>query len=54
MERSIYLCEECNVVLTEPEAKGQDAKWGHVCKAKKFKLEHRCEAYVQKYIKEQE
>ena len=50
-EERIWVCEECNVVFTEDEVmKDREiVRWGHLCKQKKYKKEHRCEAYLKTY-----
>ena len=45
----IKRCEECCAVF-EPKELAQDGKWGHVCRAKNFRKEHRCESYLNKYV----
>jgi hypothetical protein len=52
----IWICEECNCMFTEDEVIKDESsgKWGHICKAKKYKEEHRCESYLKPYILEKE
>jgi len=53
--KRIWVCEECNAIFTDEEVRKcmSDGKWGHTCKAKKYKEEHRCESYCQKYLPEE-
>lgn len=46
----ILLCEECRSLLSLKDIT-PDGKWGHVCRAKKYRQEHRCESYVECYEK---
>jgi hypothetical protein len=46
----VGICEECDAVFNCQEM-NPDGKWGHTCKAKKYKEEHRCESYLNKYSK---
>lgn len=50
----VFICEECNVVFTDKEIRKdmQGDKWGHVCKAKKYKKECRCESYLKAFLPE--
>lgn len=51
-ENRIGICEECEKVFHEHELT-DDGHWGHMCKAKKnHTQEHRCESYINKYVKE--
>jgi len=46
----IGICEECcKSFMYEEMIRLDDAKWGHVCKEKQFKREHRCESYIKIY-----
>ena len=47
----IFVCEECRCMFTDDEIRKDisSGKWGHICKAKKYKEEHRCEAYFVAY-----
>lgn len=45
----IAVCEECNKIFFFDELQ-EDGKWGHLCKEKKFKKEHRCESYRKLYL----
>lgn len=49
----VYVCEECNHILTAKEIQDDNAsgKWGHTCKSKKYRKECRCESYLQPYTK---
>jgi hypothetical protein len=46
----IFRCEECSCVFDHDVRKDNDAKWGHICKAKNFRRETRCESYLDKYV----
>lgn len=46
----ILLCEECRNILSWKDIP-PDGKWGHICRAKKYKQEHRCESYTEQYVK---
>ncbi len=51
----IWICEECNRIITEEEKNKDEAekKWGHKCKMHPRSIkEYRCEAYWQPYIPE--
>ena len=50
----VWICEECNQVFANEEKVKDCAKglWGHICKAKKYKEEHRCESYLEPYCKQ--
>jgi hypothetical protein len=52
----ILMCEECQCVFTDSEIRNDvsDKKWGHVCKMRKYKKEHRCEAYLVAYLPEED
>jgi hypothetical protein len=47
----IGLCEECLKMFTPDEMRRDSlsCKWGHLCKEKNFKQEHRCESYIKLY-----
>lgn len=44
----IKVCDECLRVFC-PEEGLEDGKWGHLCKMRNYKVEHRCESYLQEY-----
>lgn len=46
--KELYRCEECHCVF-EKDVRKEDGKWGHLCRARNYKEEHRCESYLQKY-----
>jgi len=46
----IFKCEECSYIFDHDVRKDNDRKWGHICKAKNYQQEHRCESYLDKYI----
>lgn len=48
----IGVCEECSALFRYPELL-PDGEWGHVCKMKKYKEEHRCESYRMLYLPEE-
>lgn len=50
----IWACEECPSIFADEELRRDVAtgKWGHVCKAKKFRKEVRCESYCEPYLPE--
>lgn len=50
----VFVCEECKCLFTDEEIRKDvdDIKWGHICKAKKYKKEHRCESYLTAYLPE--
>lgn len=50
----IFVCEECDCVFADEEIRRDMAtnKWGHSCKAKKFKKEVRCESHLESYMPE--
>ena len=50
----IYMCEECEATFSHDVRKDDDGKWGHICKAKNFREEHRCESFLNKYVKEEQ
>lgn len=52
MKECILLCQECKNIL-KPEDVIKDGRWGHVCREKKFRREHRCESYVETYEKKE-
>lgn len=47
----LLVCEECNKILKRSELL-QDDKWGHICKLKNYRTEHRCESYITDYHEE--
>ena len=50
----IFVCEECQQVFSHEEILADACKgeWGHKCKMKKYKEEHRCESYLRPYLPE--
>ncbi len=52
LKSCIYKCEECSCVFDHDVRKDEDGEWGHICNAKKYKKEHRCESYLYKYVQE--
>lgn len=53
-DERIFVCEECQAVFSDKEIRKDVAlgKWGHICKEKKFKKEHRCESFLRAFIPE--
>lgn len=51
----IFVCEECNKTFSDEEIRKDvlEKKWGHICKAKKFRKECRCESYLTAYLPEE-
>lgn len=49
-EVCVLICEECTSLLSWKDI-SPDGKWGHVCRAKNFRKEHRCESYVDTYVR---
>lgn len=45
------ICEECLKSFTPDEMirNSFSCKWGHPCKEKNFRSEHRCESYIKLY-----
>ena len=53
MDERIGICQECYKIFQNDELRN-DGRWGHMCKVKRnYTEEHRCESYIQKYVKEQ-
>jgi hypothetical protein len=50
----IFVCEECNVVFADEEIRRfiGNTLWGHPCKMREYKKEHRCEAFLKAYLPE--
>ena len=50
----IFVCEECCCVFADEEIRRDIAtnKWGHLCKAKNYKKEVRCESHLDPYMPE--
>jgi len=50
----IWVCEECNAIFSDEEIRKCESKkeWGHTCKARKYKIENRCDSYCKKYLPE--
>ena len=46
----MWKCEECSAIFEEDVRRSKD--WGHICKAKNFYKEHRCESYLDKYTRQ--
>ena len=46
---TIKICEECRAVFRDQKELEGQGGWGHVCKQKKYKEEHRCESYCDVY-----
>lgn len=52
MDKRILVCEECKKILSLQDiAPNPRWAWGHVCRARKYRKEHRCESYVETYEK---
>lgn len=49
-EVCILVCEECMALFSWKEIT-PDGKWGHICKMKKYREEHRCESFIDTYIR---
>lgn len=54
-QKRIWSCGECPAIFSEEDLRtdAETKKWGHVCKCKKYKTEHRCESYLTPYIPEE-
>ena len=50
-DHRIWVCEECHRVFIKGEI-CPDNKWGHLCKMKAYKNEHRCESYLESFLPE--
>lgn len=50
----IWACTECPYVFADEEIRKDIAsgKWGHICHAKKYRNENRCESHLEPYIPE--
>jgi hypothetical protein len=50
----IWVCEECNCMFSDEEIRKDitSGKWGHICKARNYKEEHRCESHLEPFIPE--
>jgi len=55
----LWVCEECPAIFGDTEIRSDqmvanfDKKWGHECKAKKYRAETRCESHLIPYIPEE-
>lgn len=51
----VFICEDCQVVFTDEEIRRDidSRKWGHLCKEKKYKKEHRCESFLRAFMPEE-
>lgn len=50
----VWICEECHANFTDKEIWDDQRRgeWGHICRMKKYKEEHRCESYLESYLPE--